>query len=103
MELPLLAVPVYHSSILKKVFHYHNASIKFCVQDKNAIAQKISQNIIRAWHKVQQGNFYLLIAFDALNNASLVTKDLSSPVTTADPPAVDTTTPWLQYNQVLSM
>lgn len=70
MELPLLAVPVYHSSILKK--------------DKIAIAQKISQNIIRAWHKVQQ-----------------VSKDLSSPVTTADPPAVDTTTPWLQYNQLL--
>lgn len=69
VELPLFAVPLYHSSILK--------------EDKHTIAQKVSQNIIQAWHKIQQ-----------------VTKDLPHP-TTDDTQPTNTTSPWSQYDQLL--
>ena len=71
------------------------------VQDKLAIVQKISQNIVQAWHKVKQGKYSFVNRTS--NDTSLyyiVTKDLPTPLTTEDSETVDTTTPWSQYDQV---
>ena len=56
MEISLVPVPVYHSSIVKEVLHYlvqYNALPS--IQDKRAIVQTVSQNITQAWQKIQQG------------------------------------------------